>query len=173
MLVHHPFQSFDSVETFLRAAAHDPDVVAIKMTLYRIGERSTLPALLLDAAARGKQVTVLIELKARLDERTNVEWSRRLAAGGVQVVHGFAAVKTHAKVCLVVRQEADGLRHYAHVGSGNYNPESSAVYTDVGLFTAERQFTADLAAVFNGLTGGALPRSCTAWSWRRRRCARR
>ena len=104
---------------------------------------------------------MLIELKARLDERTNVEWSRRLAAGGVQVVHGFAAVKTHAKVCLVVRQETGGLRHYAHAGSGNYNPESSAVYTDIGLFTAERQFTAELAAVFNGLTGGALPESCT------------
>ncbi len=161
VLVHHPFQSFASVEAFLRAAAHDPGVVAIKMTLYRIGERSKLPHLLLDAAARGKQVTALVELKARLDERTNVEWARRLEAGGVQVVHGFSTVKTHAKVCLVVRQEPDGLRHYAHAGSGNYNPESSAVYTDLGLFTADRRFTADLAALFNGLTGGAIPRTCS------------
>ena len=161
VLVHHPFQSFASVEAFLRAAAHDPGVVAIKMTLYRIGERSKLPHLLLEAAARGKQVTAVVELKARLDERTNVEWARRLEAGGVQVVHGFSSVKTHAKVCLVVRQEPDGLRHYAHAGSGNYNPESSGVYTDMGLFTADRSFTTDLAALFNGLTGGAIPRGCS------------
>jgi polyphosphate kinase len=161
VLVHHPFQSFASVDTFLKAAAHDPDVVAIKMTLYRIGVRSRLPGLLLEAAARGKQVTVVVELKARLDERTNVEWARRLEAGGVQVVHGFAAVKTHAKVCLVVRLEPGGLRHYAHVGSGNYNHESSRVYTDVGLFTARPLFTSDLAALFNGLTSGAVPDTCS------------
>jgi polyphosphate kinase len=157
VLAHHPFQSFATVESFLRAAADDPDVLAIKMTLYRIGERSTLPELLLHAAATGKQVTVLVELKARLDERTNAAWSRRLHAGGVQVVHGFASVKTHAKVCLVVRQESGGLRHYAHVGSGNYNPESGAVYTDLSLFTADSRLTADLAALFNRLTSGVLP----------------
>ena len=153
VVLHHPFESFDSVETFLRAAVRDPRVLAIKMTLYRIGAHSPLIPLLIEAAERGTQVVVLVELKARFDERNNILWARRLESHGIHVSYGFAALKTHAKLCLVVRQEADGVQRYVHTGSGNYNPGTARVYTDVGLLTADPDIVADASSVFNLLTG--------------------
>ena len=152
-LVHHPFQSFSSFEAFLQAAVADPHVVAIKMTLYRIGPDSPLIDLLILAAEAGKQVAVLVELKARFDERNNIIWAKQLEARGIHVVYGFADLKTHAKLCLVVRQEADGVQTYVHTGTGNYNPGTSKVYTDVGLFTVNREIVADASEIFNYLTG--------------------
>ncbi len=152
-VVHHPYDSFESVEAFLRAAAEDPRVVAIKMTLYRIGANSPLVALLTQAARRGKQVTVLVELKARFDERNNIEWAKQLESQHVHVVYGFADLKTHAKLCLVVRKDADGVRRYVHIGTGNYNPDTAKVYTDLGLFTVDPDIVADVSDVFNYLTG--------------------
>jgi polyphosphate kinase len=152
-LVHHPYQSFGSFEAFLRAAVADPHVVAIKMTLYRIGPNSPLIDLLIEAAEGGKQVAVLVELKARFDERNNIIWAKQLESHGIHVVYGFADLKTHAKLCLVVRQEADGVQTYVHTGTGNYNPGTSKVYTDLGLFTADREIVADASEIFNYLTG--------------------
>ena len=152
-LVHHPFESFGSVEAFLRAAVKDPHVVAVKMTLYRIGPNSPLIDLLIEAAEAGKLVAVLVELKARFDERNNILWARRLESHGIHVVYGFAAIKTHAKVCLVVRQEPDGMGRYVHVSTGNYNSGTAKVYTDLGLFTADPEIVADASDVFNYLTG--------------------
>jgi polyphosphate kinase len=153
ILVHHPFQTFASVETFLRAAVQDPHVTAIKMTLYRIGSNSPLIPLLIAAAEAGKQVAVLVELKARFDERNNILWARRLESHGIHVVYGFTNLKTHAKLCLVVRQEADGIQRYVHTGTGNYNPDTAKIYTDLGLFTAEPDIVNDISDVFNYLTG--------------------
>ncbi len=152
-LVHHPFASFASVELFLRAAVKDPHVVAIKMTLYRIGLNSPLIDLLIEAAEAGKQVAVLVELKARFDERNNIIWANQLEEAGIHVVYGLVNLKTHCKLCLVVRQEADGIRRYAHIGTGNYNPTTSKVYTDLGLFTAATSLLDDVSEVFNYLTG--------------------
>jgi polyphosphate kinase len=160
VLVHHPYESFATFESFLKAATDDPHVVAIKTTLYRVGENSPLIDLLIDAAAKGKQVVVLVEIKARLDERTNIRWARRLEAHGVHVVHGFHDVKTHAKLCLVVRQESEGLRGYLHTSSGNYNAETARVYTDLGLFTADPDIVADASELFNHLTGYAEQPEC-------------
>ena len=154
-LVHHPFDSFHTVETFLRQAATDRHVVAIKMTLYRIGKDSPLIDMLIDAADAGKQVAVLVELKARFDERNNIRWATRLEEAGVHVVYGVEKLKTHCKLCLVVRKESDGVIRYAHIGTGNYNAATSEVYTDFGLFTANPAIVADVSDVFNALTGYA------------------
>jgi polyphosphate kinase len=152
-ILHHPFDSFASVEAFVRAAVKDAHVVALKMTLYRIGANSPLIDLLIEAAEAGKQVAVLVELKARFDERNNIIWARRLEEHGIHVIYGFADLKTHAKLCLVVRQEADGIHTYVHTGTGNYNPATAKLYTDIGLFTADRDIVADVAEIFNYLTG--------------------
>ena len=153
VLVHLPYQSFGSVEAFLRAAVKDPHVIAIKMTLYRIGANSPLINLLIQAAEAGKQVAVLVELKARFDERNNIIWAKRLESHGIHVVYGFADLKTHAKLCLVVRQEGDGIQRYVHTSTGNYNPETAKVYTDFGYFTADPEIVSDVSDVFNYLTG--------------------
>jgi polyphosphate kinase len=153
VLVHLPYQSFGSVEVFLRAAVKDPHVIAIKMTLYRIGANSPLINLLIQAAEAGKQVAVLVELKARFDERNNIIWAKRLESHGIHVVYGFADLKTHAKLCLVVRQESDGIQRYVHTSTGNYNPETAKIYTDLGYFTADPDVVADVSDVFNYLTG--------------------
>ena len=152
-MLHHPFDSFVSVETFLKAAVRDPHVVTIKLTLYRIGHDSPLIDLLEEAAEAGKQVAVLVELKARFDERNNITWATRLEAAGVHVVYGLVNLKTHCKLCLVVRKEPDGIRRYAHIGTGNYNASTSRVYTDVALVTARPTIVDDVTNVFNYLTG--------------------
>jgi len=152
-LVHHPFDSFHTVEEFLRQAATDRHVVAIKMTLYRIGKDSPLVDLLIDAADAGKQVAVLVELKARFDERNNIQWATRLEEAGIHVVYGVEQLKTHCKLCLVVRKETDGIHRYVHIGTGNYNRNTSEVYTDFSLFTANSAIVGDVSDVFNALTG--------------------
>jgi len=159
VLVHHPFDSFTSVETFLRAAIADPHVVAIKITLYRIGADSPLVDLLIQAAEQGKQVAVLVELKARFDERNNIAWATRLEAAGVHVVYGLVNIKVHCKLCLVVRKEAGGIRRYAHLATGNYNRVTSRIYTDIGIFTANDAIVDDVSEVFNTLTGYSNKRS--------------
>jgi len=153
LMVHHPYQSFASFESFLSASVRDPHVVAIKMTLYRIGANSPLIPLLIQAAEAGKQVAVLVELKARFDERNNILWAKRLESHGIHVVYGFANLKTHAKLCLVVRKEPDGIQRYVHTATGNYNPHTAKVYTDIGLFTADPDIMADVSDIFNSLTG--------------------
>ncbi len=153
VLVHHPFESFSAVEGFLEQAATDPHVTGIKMTLYRIGSNSPLIDILINAADAGKQVAVLVELKARFDERTNIEWATRLEAAGIHVVYGVEGLKTHCKLCLVVRREADGLRRYAHIGTGNYNRLTAQIYTDLSLFTCNELVIEDVSEVFNYLTG--------------------
>ena len=152
-LVHHPFDSFASVEAFLRAAVRDPQVIAIKMTLYRIGSNSPLVDMLIEAAEAGKQVAVLVELKARFDERNNIVWAHRMEAAGIHVVYGLVNLKTHCKLCLVVRKELEGIVRYAHVGTGNYNRTTAHVYTDIGLFTANPAVVTEVGDVFNYLTG--------------------
>lgn len=150
---HHPFESFAAVEFFLQSAVRDPHVIAIKMTLYRLEANSPLIDLLIEAADRGKQVAVVMELKARFDERSNIAWATRLEGAGVHVVYGMVHLKTHCKLCLVVRQEPDGVQRYAHIGTGNYNRATAQVYTDLGLFTARAPVVADISEVFNYLTG--------------------
>ena len=152
-LLHHPFDSFTSVETFIRVAVQDPNVVAIKMTLYRIGTNSPLVDLLIDAADAGKQVAVLVELKARFDERSNIGWANRLEEAGVHVVYGLVNLKTHCKICMVVRLGSNGVERYAHIGTGNYNAATAQIYTDLGLVTSEPRLMADLSELFNYLTG--------------------
>lgn len=156
VLVHHPYESFSaSVERFIQAATDDPDVLAIKLTLYRIGADSTIARLLQQAAERGKQVAVLIELRARFDEESNMRWGKRLEDVGVHVSYGVAGLKTHAKVILVVRREEGAVRRYVHIGTGNYSARTARVYTDFGLFTADPDIGADLTDLFNILTGFA------------------
>ena len=152
-LVHHPFDSFRSVEAFVDAAVDDPRVVAIKMTLYRIGTNSPVVDRLIRAAERGKQVAVLVELKARFDERSNIEWASRLEDAGVHVVYGVEKLKTHCKICLVVRKEESEIRRYVHIGTGNYNRTTSQIYTDISIFTARPSVAADVSELFNYLTG--------------------
>jgi polyphosphate kinase len=152
-LLHHPFDSFTTFEAFLDAAVRDEQVVAIKMTLYRVGNKSSLVERLMEAAEAGKQVAVLLELKARFDERSNIGWASRLEEAGVHVVYGLVNLKTHCKLCLVVRKEGDAVQRYVHIGTGNYNRTTSQVYTDFGLFTANPRIAADVSDLFNYLTG--------------------
>ena len=154
ILVHHPFDSFSgSVEHFLTAAARDPNVLAIKMTLYRTSGDTEIVRALTEAAQSGKQVAVMIELQARFDEVNNIAWARTLEGFGVHVAYGLPGLKTHTKITLVVRKEADGIRRYAHIGSGNYNSQTARVYTDLGLLTCDPSIGADLTDLFNSLTG--------------------
>ena len=158
LFVHHPYDSFRaSFEVFAQAAARDPDVIGIKTTVYRTGDDSALVSSLIECAEDGKQSVCLVELKARFDERRNIEWSRAMEQAGVHVVHGFADIKIHAKMTLVVRREAAGLRRYVHIGTGNYNSSTARLYEDVGLFTADEDIAADVADLFNYVTGFGRP----------------
>jgi polyphosphate kinase len=151
-LLHHPFESFDAVMAFLREAVHDPDVLAIKQTIYRTGSESVLMELLLEAVRRGKEVLAVVELKARFDEEANINWAERLEALGAQVVYGIVGLKTHAKMMLITRREGTRLRRYAHLSTGNYNPKTALLYTDVGYLTSNADITADVDMVFRQLS---------------------
>jgi polyphosphate kinase len=153
MLVYHPYDSFSPVVDFVRQAAHDPDVLAIKQTLYRVGPKSPVVRALQEARENGKQVSALVELKARFDEENNIEWARELDQVGVHVVYGLLGLKVHAKMCLVVRKERDGIIRYVHLGTGNYNPVTARVYSDMGLLTCDPEIGADVSDLFNALTG--------------------
>lgn len=153
ILLHHPYDSFDPVVDFLNAAARDPNVLAIKQTLYRVGRNSPVVDALLEARERDKQVAVLLELKARFDEESNIGWAQKLEEAGVHVVYGLVGLKTHSKICLVVRQEGERIRRYVHLATGNYNHLTSSIYEDIGMFTADEAIGADATDVFNYITG--------------------
>lgn len=164
VLVYHPYESFEAVNDFLIEAAADPEVLAIKMTLYRVDAHSVLVQALAKAAESGKQVTVVVELKARFDEERNIAWARQLEKSGCHVVYGLAGLKTHAKVTLVVRRESDALRRYVHVGTGNYNESTAKRYTDAGLFTCHPDIGTDASALFNEMTGYSAPHDWRAFA---------
>ena len=157
ILMHHPYQTFAPVIDFVKSAAKDPEVLAIKQTLYRVSGNSPIIAALAEAAENGKQVTVLVELKARFDEEHNIVWARKLEKAGCHVIYGLVGLKTHCKITLVVRREEDGIRRYVHLGTGNYNDSTAKLYTDVGLLTCAEQIGEDATAVFNMLSGYSEP----------------
>ena len=159
ILLHHPYQTFDPVVDFIRQASMDPDVLAIKQTLYRVSGNSPIIASLAQAAENGKQVTVLVELKARFDEENNIVWAKKLEKAGCHVIYGLVGLKTHSKIALVVRKEEDGIRRYVHLGTGNYNDSTAKLYTDLGIFTCSEAIGEDATAVFNMLSGYSEPLS--------------
>ena len=161
-IVHHPYETFEPVLEFVKQAARDPNVLAIKQTLYRVSSRSPIIAALLEAAQNGKQVMVLVELKARFDEENNINWAKKLENAGCHVIYGLVGLKTHSKITLVVRKEEDGIRRYLHLATGNYNDVTAKIYTDIGLFTAAESYGEDASEFFNMLSGFSIPQS-----WRR------
>ena len=161
-IVHHPYETFEPVLEFVKQAARDPNVLAIKQTLYRVSDRSPIIASLLEAAQNGKQVMVLVELKARFDEENNINWAKKLENAGCHVIYGLVGLKTHSKITLVVRKEEDGIRRYLHLATGNYNDVTAKIYTDLGLFTAKESFGEDASEFFNMLSGFSIPQT-----WRR------
>lgn len=176
ILLYHPYQTFEPVVEFVRQAAKDPDVLAIKQTLYRVSGHSPIVAALAEAAERGKQVSVLVELKARFDEENNINWAKKLEKAGCHVIYGLVGLKTHCKITLVVRREEDGIRRYVHLGTGNYNDSTAKLYTDCGLMTCHPQVGEDATAVFNMLSGYSEPptwnKLALAPLWLRSRCIR-
>ena len=158
VLLHHPFQSFQTVVDFIHAAAHDPNVVVIKQAIYRVGMDSAMMESLITAARKGKEVTVIVELKARFDEEQNINWAERLEHAGAQVIYGVMGLKTHAKLALVIRRESNDLRYYAHLGTGNYHPATAKVYTDFGLLTANQEMAAEVNDIFIHLTSLTQPK---------------
>mgnify|MGYP002691333732 CR=1 FL=1 len=159
ILLHHPYQTFTPVIEFVRQAAKDPDVLAIKQTLYRVSGNSPIIAALAQAAENGKQVSVLVELKARFDEENNIVWAKKLEKAGCHVIYGLVGLKTHSKITLVVRREETGIRRYVHLATGNYNDSTAKLYTDCGIFTCDERFGEDATAVFNMLSGYSEPKS--------------
>src|SRR3954471_3718631 len=159
ILQHYPYESFQPVVDFLCAASEDPDVLAIKMTLYRVGRNSPIVDALLSASQNGKQVAVMVELKARFDEESNIEWAQKLEREGVHVIYGLPGVKVHAKIAMVIRREGEMMRRYLHLGTGNYNPSTARIYTDLGLFTCNEEIGADVSDLFNFLTGYSAKKS--------------